>query len=87
MTPGQKQLQRTLGARSTAVTFVPHTLRGGHYRFDVEAIRGSAGSVREESTSWTVEGMCSTNHATLERVVFCCYSESDAAIYRKAWRR
>jgi RNA 3'-terminal phosphate cyclase (ATP) len=30
---------------STAVTFVPQTLRGGHYRFDVEAIRGSAGSV------------------------------------------
>jgi len=30
---------------STAVTFVPQTLRGGDYRFDVEAIRGSAGSV------------------------------------------
>ena len=30
---------------STAVTFVPRTLHGGQYRFDVEAIRGSAGSV------------------------------------------
>jgi len=30
---------------STAVTFVPRTLRGGPYRFDVGAIRGSAGSV------------------------------------------
>lgn len=30
---------------STAVTFEPHTLHGGLYRFDVEAIRGSAGSV------------------------------------------
>jgi len=30
---------------STAVTFVPQTLRGGRYRLDVEAIRGSAGSV------------------------------------------
>jgi RNA 3'-terminal phosphate cyclase (ATP) len=30
---------------STAVTFVPQTLRGGDYRFDVEAIKGSAGSV------------------------------------------
>jgi RNA 3'-terminal phosphate cyclase (ATP) len=30
---------------STAVTFMPQTLRGGPYRFDVEAIRASAGSV------------------------------------------
>ncbi|HEY7654957.1 MAG TPA: RNA 3'-terminal phosphate cyclase [Methylomirabilota bacterium] len=30
---------------STEVTFVPRTLRGGTYRFDIGAIRGSAGSV------------------------------------------
>ena len=30
---------------STEVTFVPRTLRGGSYRFDIGAIRGSAGSV------------------------------------------
>lgn len=30
---------------STEVTFVPRTLRGGAYRFDIGAIRGSAGSV------------------------------------------
>jgi RNA 3'-terminal phosphate cyclase (ATP) len=33
----------TLG--STEVTFVPRTLRGGAYHFDIGAIRGSAGSV------------------------------------------
>jgi RNA 3'-terminal phosphate cyclase (ATP) len=33
----------TLG--STELTFVPHVLRPGEYRFDVGAIRGSAGSV------------------------------------------
>lgn len=30
---------------STELTFVPHDLRAGEYRFDVGAIRGSAGSV------------------------------------------
>lgn len=30
---------------STEVTFIPHGLRGGAHRFDVGAIRGSAGSV------------------------------------------
>ena len=30
---------------STEVTFVPRTLRGGSYQFDIGAIRGSAGSV------------------------------------------
>jgi RNA 3'-terminal phosphate cyclase (ATP) len=30
---------------STEVTFVPRTLRGGSYHFDIGAIRGSAGSV------------------------------------------
>lgn len=30
---------------STEVTFVPRTVRGGTYRFDIGAIRGSAGSV------------------------------------------
>jgi RNA 3'-terminal phosphate cyclase (ATP) len=30
---------------STEVTFVPRTLRGGDYEFDIGAIRGSAGSV------------------------------------------
>ena len=30
---------------SAELTFVPHALQGGRYRFDVGAIRGSAGSV------------------------------------------
>ncbi len=30
---------------STEVTFIPRTLRGGSYRFDIGAVRGSAGSV------------------------------------------
>ncbi len=46
----------------------------GIFGFPMErAARIALGTVRREAPA----------HATLERVVFCCYGEDDAAIYRR----